>query len=321
MVKSMFAGVAGLRAHQQKMDVIGNNIANVNTWGFKGSTVSFKESMYQTVIQSSAGSATAGALGGTNSSQVGYGAQVSSIKQNFTQGSFAPTDSALDCMINGSGFFLVGTHDGTELPTCDADNFNSLKLSRVGDFELKSIKSTGDDAEAATFLTDSSGYLVYGKSVGDDEVGADDLDLSYKEDDSLQAIRIPICPPYTSGDAEVDDKWSSFTIDETGTLTGTTEMGATYVVGRVVIGSVANPGGMTNEAGAYYKVGGSSGDVTVTDAGGTIGSLVTGGLEMALVDLSTEMSNMITTQRGFQANSKIITVTDEMLEQLVNMKR
>ena len=330
MVKSMFAGVAGLRAHQQKMDVIGNNIANVNTWGFKGATVSFKESMYQTVIQSSAGSANKGALGGTNSSQVGYGAQFSSIKQNFTQGNYSPTDSPLDCMINGSGFFLVGTHDGNEegdIPLCE--NANNLKLSRVGDFEMKAIlEGTGDDAEERTYLTDSSGYLVYGVAVEDEDGTGDGIKLSqdvkgdnlkYKEDETeLRALRIPKAPVDDDGK---EDKFASFTIDETGVLTGTTESGASYVVGRIVIGSVPNPGGLTNQAGAYYQVYGSSGEVQISDAGGAIGSLVTNGLEMALVDLSTEMSNMITTQRGFQANSKIITVTDEMLEQLVNMKR
>ena len=325
MVKSMFSGVAGLRAHQQKMDVIGNNIANVNTWGFKAYTTSFKESMYQTVISSSVGSTNTGALGGTNSSQVGYGAQVSSIRQNFSQGNYAPTDSPLDCMINGSGFFLVapfkaGGDDDAHPATSD---LNSLYLSRVGDFQMKSVPDK--DGKEHTYLTDSSGYLVYGVSVADGDVEkakSDDLTVlndagEVDEDFKLEALVMPELP-------EVDgekDSYSSFSIDPTGTLTATTELGKSYVVGRIVIGTVPNPGGMTNLAGAYYQKAGSSGDVAITDAGGNIGSLVTNGLEMALVDLSTEMSNMITTQRGFQANSKIITVTDSMLEELVNMKR
>ena len=316
MVKSMFAGVAGLRAHQQKMDVIGNNIANVKTWGFKGATTSFKESMYQTVIQSSAGSSNTGALGGTNSSQVGYGSQVSSIKQNFTQGNYAPTDSPLDCMISGSGFFLVGAmpEGSSAADRIKAEvNPDNLKLSRVGDFELKAVKVDGKEY---TFLTDSSGNYVFGVPASElsESTTGDSLSIAEKQGDK-DKVQMLVLPEITN------DKYSSFTIDETGVLTATTELGKSYVVGRIVMGSVANPGGMTNIAGPYYTSGGSSGKVELSDCGTSIGSLVTGGLEMALVDLSTEMSNMITTQRGFQANSKIITVTDSMLEELVNMKR
>ena len=82
MVRSMVAGVAGLKAHQNKMDVIGNNIANVNTWGFKGYSYNFKDGMYTTSIKSSAGSVLAGAAGGGNASQVGYGSQLSSDRKS-----------------------------------------------------------------------------------------------------------------------------------------------------------------------------------------------------------------------------------------------
>lgn len=113
MVKSMYSGISGLRAHQQKMDVIGNNIANVNTFGYKSGRVTFKESIYQTTMNSSSGNEV---YGGSNPSQVGYGSQVGSIDLMFTTGAYAPTDSATDCMIDGQGFFLVG-----KKPAADGD--------------------------------------------------------------------------------------------------------------------------------------------------------------------------------------------------------
>ena len=104
----MFAGVAGLKAHQSKMDVIGNNIANVNTWGYKSYSYNFMDSIYTTSINSSGGVTTAGGMGGRNPSQVGYGSQMASISFQYTTGAPSPSDNELDCMIDGDGLFLVG---------------------------------------------------------------------------------------------------------------------------------------------------------------------------------------------------------------------
>ena len=105
MVRSMFSGISGLRAHQQKMDVIANNIANVNTYGYKAGRVTFKESIYQTTSASSDGN---DIYGGSNPSQIGYGSQIGTVDLMFSSGAYSPTDSATDCMIDGQGFFIVG---------------------------------------------------------------------------------------------------------------------------------------------------------------------------------------------------------------------
>ena len=86
----MFAGVAGLKAHQSKMDVIGNNIANVNTWGYKSYSYNFMDSIYTTSINSSGGVTNAGGMGGRNPSQVGYGSQMASISFQYTTGAPSP---------------------------------------------------------------------------------------------------------------------------------------------------------------------------------------------------------------------------------------
>jgi flagellar hook protein FlgE len=154
MVKSMFAAVAGLTAHQSRMDVIGNNIANVNTWGYKAASMSFKDTMYSTSGAGSGGGTEDGNYGGTNANQIGYGVTTGAISYDFATGGMAPSASSLDCMIDGAGFFLVGpmNSDGIALDTDNAVKSSNLKLTRVGEFQI----------DANGYLTDKSGNYVYG---------------------------------------------------------------------------------------------------------------------------------------------------------------
>lgn len=126
MMRALYAGVAGLRTHQTKMDVIGNNIANVNTVGFKSSSVIFSDVFYQTT-QSSSGPNADSDVGGINSKQIGLGANVSAISKNISgTGGSQATNNALDCMISGDSFFVVNTPGGFRFTkngafTTDAD--------------------------------------------------------------------------------------------------------------------------------------------------------------------------------------------------------
>ncbi len=107
MMRSLYSGVAGLKTHQTKMDVIGNNIANVNTVGFKASTVVFSDVFYQTT-QASSGPNKESNVAGINSKQIGLGANVSSISKNISgAGGSQATNNAFDCMISGDSFFIV----------------------------------------------------------------------------------------------------------------------------------------------------------------------------------------------------------------------
>ena len=107
MMRSLFSGVAGLKVHQTKMDVIGNNIANVNTVGFKSSSTVFSDVYYQTT-QAASGPNKEANVGGINPKQIGLGANVSSISKNITDpGGSQTTNNALDCMINGNSFFVT----------------------------------------------------------------------------------------------------------------------------------------------------------------------------------------------------------------------
>ena len=319
MLKSMYSGVSGLGSHQAKMDTIGNNIANVNTYGFKSGRVTFAESLYQTSRGSSGGNDFAG---GTNASQVGYGAKVGTIDLMFSSGTFVPTTSATDCMIDGNGFFAVGpktmlSETGEILvpPTVGAGDALEKKA-------LEDIVAKLDLTRVGNFAVDTNGYLVDGAgnvAYGYTETTVDDvttttfgpIKLPFKEDAEGEVIK-PETPIDITG----------ITIDQAGKITGINDKDEAIGIGTIAIVTIPNPNGLTKTQGPYYKAGGNSGaGYPYEPGGGTSGSIIGFGLESSNVDLSREFSDMITTQRGFQACSKIITVADEMLQELVNLKR
>lgn len=341
MVRSMYAAIAGLRAHQSKMDVIGNNIANVNTPGYKTARATFQESIYQTSTQSTGANET---FGGTNAMQVGYGSKLGAIDLVFATSNLSPTGQATDCMIDGDGFFLVGQKfnhdpvkrlDGAVAVTSDGQIWDSdaqstlkaggnevvadvsqLNLSRVGDFKL----------DNDGYLVDKGGNCVYGYAIKLKDDGTPDGDPPVMDMTKLQPIKVPKivegATGGTGGTIEVPT-WGSVSIDAKGNVNCTLGKDKkVYTLGRVAVAIVPNPNGLEHTDGPYYKLGGNAGTARAyTPQTASAGKLVTGGLEAANVDLANEFSEMITTQRGFQANSRIITVTDQMLEELVNLKR
>ncbi len=330
MVRSMFAGVSGLRAHQTKMDVIGNNIANVNTYGFKAGRATFKDAFYQTMQPASnPGSG----YGGGNPSQIGYGSQISSIDLLHTRGSFAPTDFPTDVMIDGQGFFLVGPAKfdaNGVVEGIDPANPTTLNLTRVGNFNFD------EDGR----LVDANRNYVYGYAgefvpykAGDATATppVPDTPAHYAVPNPLPADAklVPLTiqniimdPKATTAPTGTDQmKLSSITVGQDGTVSGTYE-GQNVIVGKMAVANVPNPNGLELIGSSYYKANANTGNVTAELPGNnSTGQIVSGGLEMANVDLAKEFSEMITTQRGFQANTRIITVSDEMLQELVNLKR
>jgi len=138
-MKSLYSGVAGMKTHNQRMDVIGNNVSNVNTTGYKTSTVTFKDVYYQTKAGASSGDATSG---GVNPTQIGYGSKLGTVNQVMTQSGFTYSDSVYDCAIEGEGFFQV------------IDEAGNTFYTRTGVF---SVDSYGN-------LTDANGYIVLGVS-------------------------------------------------------------------------------------------------------------------------------------------------------------
>ena len=281
MLKAMFSGVSGLRSHQTMMDAIGNNIANVNTPGFKTSRVVFSDTFYQTLMASSAPTADAG---GTNPMQIGYGSKVSSIDQLTNQGGYMSTDKPTDLYIDGEGYFVMQDAAGQSFYT------------RVGNFKF----------DASGNLVDSNGNHVCGATgVGQQlssPVTAADLD----------PINI----------ANITD-YKSIAIGADGTITAIDSTGAPAILGQIALATFSNPSGLSQSGSLYMTPTSNSGAPAFFSPGSSssAGSIVTNGLEMSNVDLGKQFTDMIIAQRGFQANSRVITTSDEMLQELVGLKR
>lgn len=163
MLRSLYSGVAGLTAHQSKMDVIGNNIANVNTYGFKGSRVTFRDIYYQTTKTATGGDDT---TGGINPSQVGYGVSVGSVDKIMSRSSFQSSSSTLDVAIAGEGFIQVQDKSGNKYYT------------RAG---MLNVDNSGN-------LIDSNGKFVLGAQNGDPTIAEG---LSTNASNSKINIKVP----------------------------------------------------------------------------------------------------------------------------------
>ncbi len=304
MVKSMNTAIAGLKSHQTKMDVLSNNIANVNTWGFKSRTTNFQDALYSNSISGSAGKMENGKLGGINTSQIGYGNTVSSISTNYSTGSGQYTGNPLDCMIDGTAFFVVGPYrDANTTIKNDEIGKNGLFLSRVGIFQ----------PDSNGYLVDNTGNYVYGYEATTAQGGTVTINK-----DKLVPIRIPEDP---NSQTKARYNIQTWTIGTDGTVVGVDETNIPRTIGQIAVASVENPSGLEQSNGYLYSIGANAGNVLAMQTTSATGTIKSNFLEMSNVDLASDIATMITTQRGYQANTKIITVTDEMLEQLVNMKR
>ncbi len=413
MMRSMFAGVSGLRNHQTRMDVIGNNIANVNTVGYKRGRVTFQDMLSQNIRGASAPQ---GGRGGTNPQQIGLGMTVNAIETIWTPGASELTGKTTDMMVEGDGFFIVkdGSNNSyyTRAGNFDFDalgNFNTASGMAVqgwmadssgvidnttGIGAIKIPKGTAVKPQATTEaeiignldanavdndtvtvpieVYDSLGKswamnLVFTKTnnarewevtlgnipdwgADDPELDTDPSVITFNNDGSFDTgsdtIRITGIPTdadnmtvdvdisaLTQYSSESDAKLNSqngytsgvlngFSIDKSGVITGRFSNGYSQQLAQVAMANFNNPAGLSKSGGNLYSSSNNSGQAQIGTAGtGGRGDISPGKLEMSNVDLSQEFTDMIVTQRGFQANSRIITVSDEMLQELVNLKR
>ncbi len=286
MMRSMFAGVSGMKSHQMMMDVIGDNIANINSSGFKASRVVFQDTLSQLVKDGSAAGATAGAM---NPSQVGLGVKLNAIDSVITQGAIQSTGRPSDLAIQGNGYFPLQLSDG------------STAYTRSGSFSL----------DAGSHLVDPAGGILKGW------VAAADGTVDVTAEPGLLAI------PETSDGTDAGAKLRSFSISPDGTVNAVYANGDAKAVGKVALASFENPAGLVKAGDGRLCPGSASGVPVIGDPGGAAGggTLSAGCLEMSNVDLAQEFTNMMIAQRGFQANSKVITTSDELLQELVNLKR
>ncbi|MGB3412747.1 MAG: flagellar basal-body rod protein FlgF [Microthrixaceae bacterium] len=423
MIRSMFSAVSGLRNHQTMMDVVGNNIANVNTAGYKSSTTVFQDVLSQTLRGSGRATST---TGGTNPAQIGLGSKVAGITTNFSQGSLQLTGRATDFAIQGDGFFVVN-QGGNQLYT-RAGSFSPDALGRLVTQEGALMQGWTADSSGAVNSSGAIGNIVIpigdvlepiqttsvtmgGNLPSDAEIGAmiansvevydaqgnpatirfeftktaaDSWDAVYRHVDSAGVLN-PAPPAagtamaggsmtfnatgeLTSGyaltiaggsipgfgagaditvnlgsvgepnrltqfgslssvaiagqDGAAAGLLQSFTVGQDGTIVGSYSNGRNRVVGQVALATFTNPEGLEKAGGSTYRDSINSGLAQVGVAGeGGRGLLSSGTLEMSNVDLASEFTNLIVAQRGFQANSRVVTTSDELLQEVVNLKR
>ncbi len=413
MLRSLYSGLSGLRASQLALDIIGNNVANVNTVGYKSSRAMFKEVMQQT-IRSATAASTSGP-GGLNPMQVGLGTNIGSIDSNLNQGFIQVTNRETDFAIEGSGYFILS--DGANRYYTRAGNFdidrdgglvyaaNGYRVQGVmavdggipssgalTDLTLPfdtvsppaattsityagNLDRTADEAKAEINIYDAAGNSTnlsltftnnfdntwdMSLSVNDGSVafaagatttvtfdpdtgllvspettdivftptGASALTMTLNlgtagGSDGLtefgskaNSVRSTARDGYTGGELR------SFIVDESGIFTGIFSNGQQETIGQIYIGAFNNPAGLIDRGGNMFIESPNSGPVAVGPPGvGPNGQMNQGALEMSNVDLAEEFTNLITTQRGYQANARVITTSQEILAELLNLMR
>lgn len=263
MMRALWTGASGMISQQTNLDTIANNLANIKTTGYKKEIAEFKTLLYQTVQKKSTNSEGENKPIGV---QVGLGVRNSAIYSAFTEGPFEASDGPLDMAIDGNGFFMVQTQDGSTAYT----RTGSLTVSPV-DSGLMLCTYDG-----LPILNPSGGQIVFDA----------DTDVTKLQVDSYGNITYP---------------------DNNNPVN----------VGTIGLVQFSNPSGLDKTSGSLYKVTVASGEPRVEGIDTNIkrSKLVTGYLEGSNVQAADEMVNLIITQRAYEMNSKVITASDEMLQQ------
>ena len=258
-----------MRNHQVRMDVIGDNIANVNTTGFKSGRVNFSEILSQSFRGSTYSQVGANI---SNPAQIGLGVTISSIDNNFAQGGSQTTGRTLDLELIGDGFFEVS-------PKSDTDD--TTYYTRDG-----------------AFYIDNDGYLVNSSGLFVLNQDQEKIQFPSTDTDTIENISI--------------DKYGiiSYIDKSTGEKTDLETIG---------VAIFNNPEALAKAGGNLYMNPDETNITPVEDPTGFV--IQSGALQMSNTDLTAEFTNMITTQRGYQANARVITTSDQMLGELIDLKR
>jgi len=282
MLRSMYSGISGMKANQTKMDVVGNNVANVGTTAYKKTTTRFADALYQSAIYPSAPS---GVSGGVNPGQVGIGVKVSGVLKNMVQGSLQTTGRDTDLAIDGDGFFTVQIGPGQVGYTRDGSFSLDMNGNMVTAQGYKVLGTDGNPIQIPKEMQNANGEV---KKVVSFNI-AQDGSISYLLDDGTKMPQL----------------------DENGTIVAGTQQ-------TLQISVFQNDEGLEQLGGNVYGETANSGQPI---QGGVFGKVTQGAIEMSNVDLSEEFTEMIVTTRAFQAASKVITTSDELLQEIVNLKR
>lgn len=344
MLRSLYSGISGMKVNQTKLDVIGNNLANVSTTAFKGSRVNFSTTISQTLGSASAAS---DSLGGVNGKQVGLGAQIASIDKIMSQGSMQSTSRSLDVAVDGSGYFMVATG-----PALTGGNTDAITIKDNGVENMPANSSVAYTRDGSFVLDNegnlltSKGYRVLGFAMETTDpqqnTKIDNIEKNgtvlYVEsnndtkaiDDKLVSLKIP--DKVTKIDAQgkrTDVAVKSFNISSDGLITGVLETGEITALGQIAMSSFKNEVGLTDIGNNMYEPSGSSGAAIISSGKNSTagrnssgyGDILQGYLEMSGVDMAEQFTDMIVATKAFQAAGKTITTGDEILSEIINLKR
>ncbi len=288
MMPAMYSAISGLEAHQTMLDVTANNLANVDTIGYKAQRTTFASSLSELL---SNGSGQTASNGGTNPMQIGLGVQVGSIDNIMSSGSMQSTGNTLDVAIQGDGFLCVGSGTPGATPTSGVPATTSLQFTQAGNLTT----------DSQGYLTTASGQYVIGSTTAGGQPNT-----------YLQI------PPGSTDVSVGPDGSVSYTDENSADAT----YGQTVVAGYLSLATFPNEAGLTRNAGSNWSTSSNSGAATFgTPNTGTFSNTqtISGELEQSNVDMASEFTNMIEAERGYQANSSVISTANTMMQTLVQM--
>lgn len=415
MIRSMSSALSGLRNHQTMLDVVGNDIANVSTIGFKSSSTVFADVLSQTL---SGAGAPGGQTGGTNPAQIGLGSRLVGTVQSFTQGALQRTGRTTDVAIEGDGFFIVTngaerfytragafdldangnlvTPDGMIVQGWQADvngviNTNAavgpLKIqvgeliapvqtssvdlggnlsadAEIGDAVVMTLTGFDEQGTAVpinlSFTKTATNQWTVSASAGNPAVdvtasltdnvisfdGTGEMTVPADRNINIAGGVIPGFPSaitvelgaagapgrltqfagsnsaaITNQNGAAAGSLQSFAVAADGTIVGKYSNGKSKAIGQLATATFTNPAGL-ERSGGVWRESPNSGLAQVGTAGaGGRGKIAAGMLEMSNVDLAEEFTRLIVAQRGFQGNARVITTSDEILQEVVNLRR
>jgi len=300
MIRSMNTAVQGMRTIQTSLDVVANNLANVNTLSFKGSRTDFAES-FSTIVRpptpdSAGGSGAAGVC-------IGNGVSLSSTTVDFQQGTITTTGVFTDLALEGQGFFLVRNPEN-----------NAVYATRAGNFRL----------DSNGYLSTDQGLRVQGiNNPGSDPTGVGDIRFTGNANGEFP---------------EGFKAAAAYEVDARGQVSAITTDGSKFVRGVILVQRFNSQQALVNIGSNLYSNLDVAGPAVAAAGGGLnaaspilagalrpgesgTAKIRSGALEGSNVDMAREFSQMIVTQRAFQANSRMISTSDEILVELVNLKR
>ncbi len=290
MMSGMYAAISGLDAHQTMLDVTANNLANVDTVGYKAQSTEFSDELSQLVAS---GSAANGYSAGTNPLQVGLGTQVSSIDNVMTAGGVESTGNATDVAIQGNGWLRVANGNVTATPP----TFDATQYTRAGDLTFN----------ASGYLCTQTGQYVLGYGATQNASTG-----TYSANTAGGPNNAIVVPPGST----------NVTLGPDGSVNYQTPTGTSVTAGYISLSSFPNQAGMQRNGGSLWSATVASGAETTGQPGtGTYGQTISGELEQSNVDMGTEFTNMIEAERGYQANASTITTADQMMQTAVGMKQ